>query len=73
MNTDVGEYLGKAISQARKNAGLTQEQLASKINISFRTFQAYEADRILPRYKTLFAIAEVTNTAAPDLIKPMWE
>ena len=73
MHTDVGRCLGKAIADARQQAGLTQEQLAAKINISTRTFQAYEAGDMLPRYKTLFKIAKETHTPAPDLLAPMWD
>jgi len=65
--------LGLTIRQARKNAELTQEGIAAKIKISSRTYQAYELGAVLPRYETLFKIAKVTGTTAPQLLKPMWD
>lgn len=73
MQTNVSRLLGKSIAQARQKAGMTQEQLASRINISTRTFQDYEAGKILPRYHTLFKIAKETQADAPELMRSMWE
>ena len=46
---------------------MTQEEIAEKIKIAPRTYQAYEAGQTLPRYTTLFKIAKATNTNA------MWQ
>jgi len=73
MNTRVGKYLGQAIATARQKAGLTQEELAAKIKIAPRTYQAYEAGDVLPRYITLFKIAKATGVSAPQLLAPMWD
>ncbi len=73
MDKESGKYLGMAITKSRKKAKLTQEQIAAQISISTRTYQAYEAGEVLPRYETLFNIAHVTNTSATALLKPMWE
>ena len=67
------KYLGDAIAQARKKAGFTQEELAALVKIDSRNFQKYEAGALMPRYATLFKIAEATDTSALELLKPMWE
>lgn len=73
MSTKAGKSLGEAIKAARKKAGLTQEELAAIIKIAPRTYQAYEAGEVLPRYITLFKIAKATGTTAPRLLAPRWD
>lgn len=73
MNAHVGKALGNEITKSRKNADMTQEEIAEKINISSRTYQEYEAGRTLPRYNTLFRIAKVTNTPPSTFIDPMFK
>lgn len=49
--------VGKTIRQLRENKGLTQEQLADRINVSIRTIQRFERDKHSSNMKTLEKIA----------------
>ena len=52
------EEIGKKIRILRKTRGLTQEQLADKLNIKRATISNYEIGRRSPHIKELEAIAE---------------
>jgi transcriptional regulator with XRE-family HTH domain len=52
--------IGWRIARARKERGLTQEELAAAIGVSPRSIQGYEAGKIVP-YRRLSQLAEVTN------------
>ncbi len=50
--------IGKRLTKLRKDADLTQQQLADKIYISRDTYAQYETDRRSPDYGTLNKIAD---------------
>ena len=50
--------IGRRIAQARRQAGLTQEQLASRLGVTKRSLQGYEAGTVAP-YRHLRALAGV--------------
>jgi transcriptional regulator with XRE-family HTH domain len=52
--------IGWRIARARKERGLTQEELASLIGVSARSIQGYEAGKVVP-YRRLSQLAEVTH------------
>ena len=52
--------IGWRIARARKERGLTQEELAAAIGVSPRSIQGYEAGKIVP-YRRLNQLAEATN------------
>jgi transcriptional regulator with XRE-family HTH domain len=52
--------IGSRIARARKERGLTQEELASLIGVSARSIQGYEAGKVVP-YRRLTQLAEITN------------
>lgn len=55
--------LGQAIAKARRQAGLTQQQLCSKANLSYSTLAKIERGAIkTPSVFTVAAIAEATGT-----------
>jgi transcriptional regulator with XRE-family HTH domain len=51
--------LGKQISAARKQQGLTQAALADKCNLDIRTIQRIESGSVTPRFYTIRLIKEV--------------
>jgi len=53
--------LHQKITEARKNKGLTQEELADKAGITVRTIQRIESGETVPRNFTLKAIAEALD------------
>src|SRR5213082_2917224 len=52
--------IGRRIARARKERGLTQEELAARIGVSPRSIQGYEAGSVVP-YRRLSQLAAVTN------------
>lgn len=53
--------LGMSISEARKQAALTQEQLAEKIGVTVQAVSKWENGHNLPDIENLMLIAEITN------------
>lgn len=60
--------LGKRISRMRKKAGLTQEKLAEKINISTTHIGLVETGKRRLSLKTLQKIASAIGIKARDLL-----
>jgi len=60
--------LGHKVVSARKNQGLTQEQLAERATITVRTIQRIESDESIPRDYTLKAIAAALNMPFEEFI-----
>ena len=60
--------LGYQIKQARKRAGLTQEQLAKLTNLSRPHIGGIETNRYTPSLSTLQLIAEVLNVKVSELV-----
>ena len=55
----MSEYIGKKLKQLRKSRGLTQEQVAEKVDITRSTISNYEIGRRTPHLKDLSALAGV--------------
>lgn len=53
--------VGKAISEARKGKGITQEELAAEIGVSAQAVSKWENGHNLPDIENLMRIAEYTN------------
>ena len=51
--------LGKKLKEMRKAEGMTQEQLAEKLQINRVNYTRYETDVTRPDYETLIAIDEM--------------
>ena len=60
--------LGEKIKETRKNAGLTQEQLAQKLVISRQAITKWESDKGLPDIQNLKALAELLNVSVDYLL-----
>lgn len=58
-----------SIRSARKNVGLTQKELAEKINVDQSTVAMWECGRTAPRYSRLSMIASVLNCTIDELFK----
>lgn len=52
------DAIGTRIAQARREAGLTQEELADLVGVSTRSLQSYEAGNVVP-YKHIRKLAKV--------------
>ena len=63
------EELGRALQAARKNAGLTQQQLCQKANLSYSTLAKIERGAIkAPSIFTIHAIAEALGLSLNELL-----
>lgn len=60
--------IGKRISATRKQAGLTQAQLAEKCSVATITIQQYEAGKRQPRLDQLAKIAIALGVTVSDLV-----
>lgn len=63
---DNKKKLGKRIKELRKNAGLTQEQVAERIEMEQNTISVIESGRNFPTLITLEKIAKVLNVKLSD-------
>ena len=64
---------GQRIKEARKKAGMTQTELAEKLNIPFQSVSQWERNLRNPKYETLQRIAQVLDTSVSDLMDVTWE
>ena len=60
--------VGKAITEARKSKGITQEELASKIGVSAQAVSKWENGHNLPDIENLMKIAELINVPYVSLL-----
>lgn len=60
--------LGERIKLERKKKGITQKQLAEKINKGFSTVQKYEIDVITPPLDMIQKIADALGVKAVDIL-----
>jgi uncharacterized Tic20 family protein len=61
--------IGQFIKETRLKKGMTQEELASKTDISVRTIQRIEKDDVDPRSFTLQTIASVLEVGYEKLVR----
>ncbi len=60
--------IGNNIMAARKAMGMTQEQLAEKLDVSFQAVSAWERDEYLPETKKLALLARTLDTSLDALL-----
>ena len=60
--------LGKKLKEMRKAEGMTQEQLAEKLQINRVHYTRYETDVTRPDYETLIAIADFYNISLDEML-----
>ncbi|MDI9469559.1 MAG: helix-turn-helix domain-containing protein [Bacillota bacterium] len=60
--------LGERIKEARKQCGLTQKQLAEKMQLSGASIAEWEEDKALPDTANLKALAQLLNVSVDDLL-----
>ncbi len=59
--------IGQRIKEARKNAGMTQKQLADMMGIPFQSVSQWERDLRKPKFETLEKIATVLGVNVTEL------
>lgn len=60
--------LGERIKQSRLGLGLSQRKLATFLNISFQTVQAWESGRAQPKGSRIAEVAEVLSVSVGWLL-----
>jgi transcriptional regulator with XRE-family HTH domain len=61
--------LGKRIQELRKQAGLTQAQLADKIEVSHTQLTRYESKGVLPPADVLERLANIFDTSIDYIVR----
>lgn len=61
--------IGKRIKSAREKKGMTQEQLAERVNLSPMHISVIERGNKLPRLETLINIANILDVSADILLQ----
>lgn len=69
MNSEFYKLLGGKIKERRKKIGLTQQQLADKMNISLNFMGKIEVAFSKPSLDTLIDLAKALDTTVSDLTK----
>lgn len=64
-------YLGKTIKQLRRQLGLTQSQLAEKINVSYQQIQKYEKGESQISLQRYIELASALETAPHTLLEKL--
>lgn len=59
---------GERLYKYRKRMGLSQEELADKLNVSRQAVSKWERDESLPDTNNLLAMAKLYNVSLDDLI-----
>ena len=60
---------GKLIAKLRKEQGLTQQQLAEKLNLSNKTISKWESGAGSPDISNLSVLAEILGISVDELLK----
>lgn len=61
---------GARLKAARKEAGLTQEEIARILHIHRTTYTKYETDQAEPPFDTLIKIAAILEVTVSSLLTP---
>lgn len=69
LGTGIMNHVAANVREARRRAGLTQDQLADLACISRNYIAQIETGRKKPAIKTLNFIAKATNSTVTDLLK----
>ena len=69
--------IGAKLTAARKIAGLTQEKLAERLDVTPQAISTWERNENLPDTKNLIALAKILKVSLDDLVSdndpPSWE
>ena len=59
---------GEKLYELRKGSGLTLEQIAEILDISYQAYRKYEKDMCYPSAETLIRIAQMYNVSADYIL-----
>ncbi|MEN2765786.1 helix-turn-helix transcriptional regulator [Ornithinibacillus xuwenensis] len=55
------------IGELRRKNGLTQQYVASKINVSYQRLSEWEHDKGMPKYDKAYELAKIFNVSMEEL------
>ena len=61
--------IGKFIAKRRKNVGLTQLQLAERLNLTDRAVSKWETGRAMPDYSIMLELCNILKITVNDLLR----
>ena len=61
--------VGTRIAEARRKAGLTQQNVGDQLNVSYQAVSSWERDEYLPDTQNLIKLAGILNVSIPSLIE----
>lgn len=61
--------IGKKLKNARVQSGMTQENVAEKINVSRQTISNWENEKSYPDIISVIALSDLYSTSLDDLLK----
>ena len=61
--------IGNKINQLRKLSGMTQEQLAEKLNVSRQTISKWESESTSPDIESNVIIRRIFHVSLDDMLK----
>ena len=61
--------IGENIYRLRKEKGLTQEELAEKLDVTFQAISSWERDEYRPEFETFIKLTEVLEVPATSIIE----
>lgn len=61
--------IGMKINQLRKLSGMTQEQLAEKLNVSRQTISKWESDNTSPDLESIVKISRIFHVSLDNLLR----
>lgn len=61
--------IGRFLSQKRKEKNITQEQLASKLNVSNKTISKWETGKCMPDYQSVKPLCQELDITVSELLE----
>ena len=67
-NSQLSKQVGLTIAKYRQQSGLTQNEVAEKLNIGYEAVSRMERGIVMPTVERLVELAEIFNCEAADLL-----
>ena len=64
----MSDTFGERLKKLRKKAGLSQEELANVLGLSYMTIRRWEAEKVSPRFEEIKALAKALAIPETDLL-----
>ena len=67
-NSQLSKQVGQTIAKYRQQSGLTQNEVAEKLNIGYEAVSRMERGIVMPTVERLVELAEIFDCEAADLL-----